>query len=179
MTAFLFHNQEENGNPFWAASRIVAQGQSTRQASNSIAMHFIGAFLMQGECWSFSNGWREVHALGIGTLTPYFHDSNNQRKRFAKLFGPKCIRNLTDFRRPVQYCSFPPVNPAKISHQACRLPATTFARSKLMSWLGHTDLAGYPNKPVWNYECTNVTANQRLLWAWSRPSSKLAEWLLS
>ena len=37
---------------------------------------------------------------------------------------PWGIRNLTEFPRHPQFCSFPPVNPAKDSHQACRLPAS-------------------------------------------------------
>jgi len=36
------------------------------------------------------------------------------------------------------------------SHQARRLPAAAFARSNLMSSLSQTDLAAYPNKPVWD-----------------------------
>jgi len=48
-------------------------------------------------------------------------------------FGPDGIRILTDFRRHAQNCSFPPINPATISHQASRLPAATFASSNLVS----------------------------------------------
>ena len=42
-------------------------------------------------------------------------------------------RNLTESRRHAQYFSFPPIDPATISHQPHQLPATTFARSNLVS----------------------------------------------
>jgi hypothetical protein len=46
----------------------------------------------------------------INTLFSLFHQEKKDINDADQLWG---IRNLTDFRRHAQYCSFPPVIPAK------------------------------------------------------------------
>jgi hypothetical protein len=54
-----------------------------------------------------------VPRQSIRRITPYFPYSTKIKKEIRTSSGPDGIRVLTDSHRHAQYCSFPPVNPAK------------------------------------------------------------------
>jgi hypothetical protein len=51
--------------------------------------------------------------MSIGNINTLFSLSHQEKKDINDAVQFWGIRNLTDFRRHAQYCSFPPVNPAK------------------------------------------------------------------
>jgi len=69
----------------------------------------------------------------IGRINTLFSLSHKEKKEIHDTVQPRCIRNLTGFRRRAKISpsrrSIPPIS----SHQACRLPAVTYARSNLVS----------------------------------------------
>jgi len=81
------------------------------------------------------------------------------------------MRNLTDFLQHAQYCSFPPVNPDTISHQARRLPAAALA-----NWPGREGLLcsesrdwySKPGAPLWALSRPWQAGSECLRCGWSK-----------
>jgi len=65
---------------------------------------------------------RYVNTTSIGRINTLFSLFHQEKKDINDAVQPWGIRNLTDFRRHAQYCSFQPVNPAKF--QPSGMPAT-------------------------------------------------------
>ena len=88
-----------------------------------------------------------IRSIGrINTLFSLFHQEKKEiHDAFPALGYPK-----SELFPPIsQDCSFPPVDPATISHRHADYLPLFFVRCYLVSWLSQTDLAGYPNKSSW------------------------------
>jgi hypothetical protein len=59
------------------------------------------------------NGERFITVKSIGRINTLFSLFHQEKEDIHDAVQPWGIRNLTDFRRHAQNCSFPPVNPAK------------------------------------------------------------------
>ena len=83
-------------------------------------------------CRSSALQWnREIIDTSIGRINTLFSLFHQEKKEIHDAVQPWGMRNLTDFRQHAQYCSFPPVRPAKF--QPPGMPTTCRGSCQLTS----------------------------------------------